>query len=159
MKNQTDLADRIMHLARMMRRRPSAHDHHHSHGAHRVLAILTEEEGIRTSDLAVRLDIRPSSLTEVLHRLEEQGDIRRERDEQDSRAFRIYPSDKAKEAFSRQWQEQADWRQRFNNCLTEDERAQFYALCDKIKAFLEKEQEARPPCDHHHGSPHHGRRH
>lgn len=153
--NTIDITERIMHLSRMLRRNPSDHKHH-SHGTHRAFAVLMEEDGIRTSDLAERLDIRPSSLTEVIKRLEEQGFVTRIKDENDSRAYRIYATEKAQEEFKRKIQECSEWRERLNASLTEEELSSFCNVCDKLSDFLEKEH-GEVPTKKHHNKKHHSK--
>lgn len=55
-----------------------------------VLDILAGEEGITSGVLAEILDIRPSSLTEILNKLESRGEIERREDPQDKRVKRLY---------------------------------------------------------------------
>ncbi|MDT2735701.1 MarR family winged helix-turn-helix transcriptional regulator [Enterococcus pseudoavium] len=55
-----------------------------------VLDILAEEDGVTSGVLAEILDMRPSSVTEILNKLENRGEIQRIEDEQDKRIKRIY---------------------------------------------------------------------
>lgn len=55
-----------------------------------VLDILAEEDGVTSGVLAEILDMRPSSVTEILNKLESRGEIKRREDEQDKRIKRIY---------------------------------------------------------------------
>lgn len=136
---ESDIQEHILRLARMMRRH-TAGDQPVSRSSVQLLRIALMEDGIPATELARRLDIRPSSLTDLLKRLEESGEIIRKRDAQDSRILRVHATDKAKTAFAqRQAQRQAQ-AERLRACLSEAECAAFCATCDKLRAFLEAEQ-------------------
>lgn len=62
-----------------------------------VLDILAEEDGVTSGVLAEILDMRPSSVTEILNKLESRGEIRRQEDEQDKRIKRIYITEVGRE--------------------------------------------------------------
>lgn len=62
----------------------------HLTGQQRVLAILGAEDGMIQSYLAEILDLRPSSLAELLKKMEYSGDITRKEEETDKRIKRIY---------------------------------------------------------------------
>jgi len=57
-----------------------------SHGQGRILVALKEYEGISLRDLAYALDLAPSSMSEMLFKLEKKGYVTREVDENDKRA-------------------------------------------------------------------------
>ncbi len=151
-----DLQEHIMRLVRMMRRHPAGGAGHISHSGLQLLKVILMEDGIRTSELAQRLDIRPSSLTDLLKRMEENGDISRERDAQDSRVQRIRATDKAREAFAERQVQRARQAERLAACLSEEESAAFCATCDKLSAFLEAEYGGE--AHRHRGCGHHGGR-
>lgn len=62
---------------------------------HMVLEGLWYEEGVTAAELGKLLVLDKATLSGVLDRLVESGWIRKERDPDDGRVFRIYPSDKA----------------------------------------------------------------
>ena len=55
----------------------------------RVLTLLQESDGISQRKLALILDIRPQSLSELLGKLERDGLIRREKNEDDKREILV----------------------------------------------------------------------
>ncbi len=59
-------------------------------GQQRVLAVLNLEDGLVQGYLAEVLDLRPSSLAELLKKMENSGDIQRKEDAADKRIKRIY---------------------------------------------------------------------
>ena len=134
------LCDRILHISRMLRRQ--AHkDQQHGRGDQHIVRVLCHHDGLKASELSHALDIRPSSLTDALDRLEASSLIRRARDEQDLRSIRIYLTDEAKAQFAVQAKARAAWEQKIDCCLNDTERETFYALCDKIATFLRVEQD------------------
>ncbi len=62
---------------------------------HLVLEGLWYEEGVTAAELGKLLVLDKATLSGVLDRLVESGWIRKERDPDDGRVFRIYPSEKA----------------------------------------------------------------
>lgn len=147
-----DLQEHLMRLARMMRRSQGG-ERHISRSGIMLLKVVLEEEGIRTSELAQRLDIRPSSLTDLLKSMEESGDITREKDERDSRVIRVYATEQAKAALARRQAERAKQAERLRACLSEEEYSSFCAICDKLSAALEAEQ-GGAGCANGHGHGH-----
>ncbi|WP_026368943.1 MarR family winged helix-turn-helix transcriptional regulator [Aminiphilus circumscriptus] len=138
-KEADDLMEHIARLFRMVRRRPTD-EQCLSRGAHRLLHLVLQNEGIRTTDLAERMGVRPASLTELLRRLDEGGYLRREKDENDSRVIRVFATKKAFGEHMRLEAEHRERNARLRACLTDDEARMFCAICDKLCVFLEKEQ-------------------
>lgn len=68
------------------------------HGRGRIIALLSEREcsGHTQKELAELLGVRPQSLSEALMRLEEDGLVRRERNEEDKREQRIFLTEAGK---------------------------------------------------------------
>ena len=156
MENQFDVMESITKLSRMLRRKPKG-EGHHSRSKHKVLRILLENDGIRAADLAAEMDIRPSSLTDVLKRLEEQGYINKVKDENDSRAYQIYATEKAKQEFDLQKQQRSDMAEQLKSCLTQAEIEAFCVTCGKMIAFLESEYPEFSTDRDGRGMSHHGR--
>lgn len=76
------------------------------HGQNRSLALLARNEGMKQADLARNAHVRPSSVSEVLERLEKSGLIERRRDQKDRRVLRVYLTDKGRaqnESNSARW--------------------------------------------------------
>ncbi|WP_219211831.1 MarR family winged helix-turn-helix transcriptional regulator [Paenibacillus sp. S150] len=68
-----------------------------SRGQGRILAFLRMKDGISTKDLSYMLDIRVSSLNELLAKLEKAGYITRKPSETDKRIILIYLTPKGRE--------------------------------------------------------------
>lgn len=132
-----DVMEHAVRLVRMARRchRPKQNI---SRAGVRLLTAVLAEDGIRTSELAELLDLRPSSLTDALKRLEGGGFIERKKDPDDARVIRVYITAKGR-------QELEDLKARsqypyrpIDTGLTQEEAELFCQLCEKIYLNLEK---------------------
>lgn len=95
-----------------------------------VLDILAEEDAVTSGVLAEILDMRPSSLTEILNKLESRGEIERREDEQDKRIKRIYITETGrKKANQSQPQERSE---EFFAGLTAEEQQTLDQLLNKV---------------------------
>lgn len=139
MEPTNDLIEHLMRLMRLLKR-GSGSPTSLSRGNYHMLRIVSEREGIRTTELAERLDIRPSSLTEQLHRAEHHGLVSRERDPKDSRVSTIHATQKARDLLERHRMERDEQSARWTAALTAEETQQFCALCEKLSRFLEAQQ-------------------
>ena len=142
MTEQRDIMDSLMRLMRNLRRHPPGKPHR-SRGYMRLLRILSKDEGQTAGELADIMDIRPSSLTELLDKMEDDGAIARIRDENDLRIIRISLLDKGRQALA----EFNDFRKKEGEklaaCLTEQEQQTLCDICDKLVACLGPDAEPR----------------
>lgn len=101
-------------------------------GAQGLLVELWEKDGLTNAEISELLDIKPSSVTAQVKKLEEDGFAKRIPDENDKRVSRIYLTDKGREAQKK--------RSRFHNDMSEDifgnlspeEQEQLQALMEKL---------------------------
>lgn len=107
----------------------------------KTLRLIEEHDGIRANELAVLLDIRPSSLTQKLDKLEADGNIQRIRDRRDARVVRIYITEQGVEALEQRKRDREQIKQDFSDCLTEEEKKIFCELCDRLSNNLERIRE------------------
>ena len=126
-------------LARAMRRCPP------ERGAHpfppavgRLLACAAENPGVSSRELCEILDLRPSSLSEILSRAEADGLLTRAVDESDRRVQRISLSEKGQKAVAdMEAARDLDARKK-TACFTDAEKEQFIALCEKLSGHIER---------------------
>jgi DNA-binding MarR family transcriptional regulator len=124
------LASRLM--ARAGHRRDAAH-----HAQHLVLSILLENGPMPQGELLEILDVRSSSLSELLRKLEDRGLILRERNPEDRRGFIISPTDLARGmAPDNGGGPGADGQ---FDCLDPAEREQLRAILGKLVASLRED--------------------
>ena len=103
----------------------------------RLLACAAENPGVSSRELCEMLDVRPSSLSEMLARAESEGWVTRTVDEDDRRIQRVALSEKGREIVTRMREaREADYARK-TACFTEEEKAQFCALCNRLSEHLE----------------------
>ncbi len=104
----------------------------HLTGQMRVLAILEKEDGLIQSQLAEILDLRPSSLAELLKKMEKSGDVIRKEEEQDRRLKRVFLTEQGKEKIAGFSDNGKDQSEDFFAGLSEEEKQQFGESLQKI---------------------------
>ena len=67
------------------------------HGQPPMLFALNKKDGQSQRELSEILDIKPSTITVMLNRMEKTNLVRREQDTKDQRVSRVYLTDKGKE--------------------------------------------------------------
>lgn len=106
-------------------------------GAGRVISALSGKESISTSELMEMLDLRPSSMSELLSKMEEQGLIVRTASSEDKRVNLVSLTEEGKVLEEKISEERAARLAVFSACFTEDEAAEFCRLCEKLSSHLE----------------------
>lgn len=152
-------------LNRQMHRTPHR-DNHREFGLHRgqahLLLLVLQNDGASQRDLAEQLDVRPSSMTEMLTKLEQGNLIARKQDDKDQRVMRIYLTEPGKEAAEKMAQNKDAYAESFFQALNEDEQEQLLVLIEKLCAGLETDEDSHlegrhhKHCGCHHRSHHHG---
>ena len=111
----------------------------------RLLACVSEHPRVSSRDLCEILDLRPSSLSEMLARAENDGWIVRTVDEEDRRIQRVDLSPKGKSYMEEMELARRQDLERKTACFTEEEKAQFCALCNRLSEHLESLALDLPP--------------
>ncbi len=155
MNRENDVILAVLKLSRAMRRctppgrpgpgwtgpgEPAVHPGHpvpFAPSVGRLLACVAENPNVSSRDLCEILDLRPSSLSEMLTRAESEGWITRTVDESDRRVQRVNLSPKGKSFIEQMEAARQKDLERKTACFTEEEKAQFCALCDKLSTHLE----------------------
>ena len=140
-------------------------------GQGKLLYILVDQDGISQKEIVDIMDIRPSSVGELVAKLEQQGYVEKKIDENDKRVSNIYITDSGREAVK----EAIEYRNTASNelfsGLTSEEQKQLADLLDKITGSLKEKfgsEHDKKGCGHgrrhqgyhedHHGL-HHKKRH
>lgn len=110
----------------------------------RLLACAAENPRVSSRDLCDLLDVRPSSLSEILNRAESEGWITRTVDEEDRRIQRVDLSEKGRAFISEMEDARRKDAERKTACFTEEEKAQFCALCNKLSDHMESLRDGFP---------------
>lgn len=117
------------HLRTFAERGPMADP---TRGQGRLIAILKMQDGISTKDLSYLLDIRISSLNELLSKMEKAGYIKREPSEDDKRVMLVRLTEKGKAEQQQEWDPG-----KIFDCLSQEEQKAFGAYLDRIIASTE----------------------
>ena len=104
----------------------------------RLLACAAENPGVSSRELCELLDVRPSSLSEMLSRAEADGLLTRTADETDKRVQRITLSEKGSRLISELKAARDEDACKKTSCLTEEEKKQFCELCNKLSEHIER---------------------
>ncbi|MGO2637788.1 MAG: MarR family winged helix-turn-helix transcriptional regulator [Enterococcus viikkiensis] len=108
-------------------------------GQQRVLAVLAKEDGLIQSQLAEILDIRPSSLAELMKKMEKSGDVLRKEEKQDKRIKRVFLTEQGRQKAQKYSRVSEDMSEAFFAGLTEEEQENFSAYMQKISAGWQEE--------------------
>jgi MarR family transcriptional regulator, transcriptional regulator for hemolysin len=109
-----------------------------------VLWLLVHEGSLSQTDLAERMRIEPPTLVGILDRMEREGWIRRESDDQDRRRKFISPLPKAKPVWSKIIACSDRVRARGNEGLSREEQQLLKQLMGRILDNLSDEKSADP---------------
>ncbi|MGD9948087.1 MAG: MarR family winged helix-turn-helix transcriptional regulator [Desulfobulbus sp.] len=138
-----DLADLFRRAFRMMVR--CTHQTSSvSHAQQQVLALIRERGPITQANLLELLDVRSSSLSEILRKLENNGCIIRKRNEADKRGYILSINATSHERMQDLADPALGTSHNYFACLEEDEQQQLRALLSKmINNLVQKGQEER----------------
>ncbi len=146
MNQENNIILAALKLSRAMRRcPPPPEEHPFPPAVGRLLACVAENPHVPSRDLCEVLDLRPSSLSEMLARAESEGWITRVTDENDRRIQRVDLSEKGRNLIVKMEEARRKDLERRTSCFTEEEKAQFCALCDKLSSHLESLSVGLPP--------------
>ncbi|KAB1443193.1 MarR family winged helix-turn-helix transcriptional regulator [Pseudodesulfovibrio senegalensis] len=114
---------------------------HHAQG--RVLAIIHDKGPISQGELLEMLDIRSSSLSELLGKLQSKGLIERERNEADRRSFTIRATALADELMQAQGDADGDVSRLMFSLLDPEEREILHGLLLKVVRSMQGSLDCR----------------
>ena len=101
-------------------------------GHGKLLKTISENEGLSGVELALMMQIAPPVISEKLSGLEDDGMIRRERDQKDRRKTHVYITPDGTMALARREFGQKRFEESIGKCLTDEEQEQFCDMCDRI---------------------------
>ena len=139
MNRNTDVILAVLKLARAMRRcPPERREYPFPPAVGRLLVCAADNPGVSSRELCELLDLRPSSLSEMLSRAEADGFLTRSVDETDRRVQHITLTEKGRRAVEEMEAARNQEARQKAACFTEEEKQQFCALCDKLSSHLER---------------------
>lgn len=123
-------------------------------GQGRLLATLLRQDGMAQKEIVELLDIRPSSVGELVSKLEAQGLVQRRENDADKRVMHVFLTEEGRTLATQTVNaRQAMLTQQFEG-LSEEEQQQLSDLLVKLAASL-KEKYGDAPRHGHHGHGHH----
>lgn len=115
-------------------------------GARGLLVELWKQDGLTNAEIAEQLDIRPSSVTAQVKRLEEAELVERRADENDGRVSRVFLTDKGRAAESEREEAHDEVSESLFGSLSAEEQASLSALMKKLTdSFADDEFEGWGP--------------
>lgn len=139
MNKDTEVILAILKLERAMRRCPPPRgDFPFPPAVGRLMGCAAENPGVSSRELCEILDVRPSSLSEMLSRAESDKLLTRTVDEEDRRIQRITLSDLGKKLVTDMEAVRSLDAQKKVSCLSDEEKEQFCTLCKKLSEHMEK---------------------
>jgi len=105
-------------------------------GQGRLLHLLTESEGMQVKDVAEAFDIRPSSASELVAKLEARGLVRIENSTEDRRVRHVYITDAGRDFVQKMQAMRFAHQGFFFAGLDADEQDQLLALLRKMNAHM-----------------------
>ena len=163
MNRDSDVILASLKLARAMRRcPPERNEFPFPPAIGRLLECAAKNPGVSSRELCEFLDLRPSSLSEMLARAEADGLLARTADEADKRTQRITLTEKGSRLISELKAARDEEARKKTSCLTEEEKKQFCELCDRLSEHIERlaldlpEDRRMPPPPPGPGFPHPG---
>lgn len=113
--------------------------HKHQRGPHRVFAVLAQRDGMTNAELSEALDVRPSSVTALVSRLEQQGLVYRESSPTDKRVVLIRLTAQGKERVAERHDEDTKMMDIALGSFSDAEREQLSTLLGKVADNLDTE--------------------
>ena len=158
------ISDNLFNALRRLNRQMHRHGHRMMpprSGLHRgqmhLLLLISQNDGIIQRDLAEQMDLRPSSLTEMLVNLEQNSLIVRKQDEKDRRVIHVYLTDAGKTSIEGFVQANDKLSASIFNCLTRSEIEKMLEIANKINANLEEMDDTESSVGLEEEGVHHGR--
>ena len=138
MNRENDVILAVLKLSRALRRcPPDSGKSPFPPAVGRLLESIADNSNVSSRELCEMLDVRPSSLSEMLSRAESEGWVLRTVDEEDRRVQRLTLSDKGKEAIDNMTKAREADYERKTACFTDEEKVQFCALSNRLSDHIE----------------------
>ena len=144
-----NVMDSALRLARALRRSAPRHGHMFPPAVERTLVTIYSNNGLSSGELCEALGVRPSSVSEMIDKMEKAGLAVRKVDEEDKRIVRIYLTEQGAGPAKKIADERSARLAGLEACFEEGEAEKFCELADKLSAHLQDaEPEDRPPFGH-----------
>ena len=147
----THLLHRITHYYHKQSQIPLPHP-----GQSKLLLLVLEREPVGQKELVELLDVRPSSLSELLQKLEAKGLVDRTPDQQDRRNMLVSLTEQGRELAAQLSASKGALEAGVFSALSQEEQAQLSQILAKVTARWQEllsgeEEPPHPPVPPHHG--------
>ena len=126
-------------------------------GRERLLKLLSKQDGLTNAEIVELLDIRPSSVSTMVKRLEDGGIVERQPLESDGRMSAIHLTEKGRKLLDSTNQNHNEISEIFFESLSEDEQQQLHDLLSKLLSEMPDVKKEMMKFMPHHGQFHRGR--
>jgi DNA-binding MarR family transcriptional regulator len=109
-----------------------------NHGQGHLLGVLLVHDGLTQTELSTQLRIRPSSLGELVNKLEQSGYVRRHINENDKRVFNVYLTEEGRKVGLQVMKARQEAMATTFPGLSEDEKHQLSTLMGKLITSMEE---------------------
>jgi len=131
---------RLINLMQRVRTQEcSNHDFNMMNGKGRLLSVLRQKDGLTQRELCEELDIRPSSVGELVRKLEASGLVMRQNNADDRRVMNVYLSESGREFVDKTSVVQTEMRANLFKDISEEEKEVFAQVLQKMIISLENE--------------------
>ena len=138
MGKKKEITEAVLALHRSVKRTSTLGSWHGDDRAQgRTLKVISENDGARATEIARLLNLSPSSMSDRLSRLEEDGNIVRKRDKKDMRVVRVFITAKGKKIVEERSNVGTKNGPDFTKVLTKEEQKTFVELCKKLTKSLD----------------------
>jgi DNA-binding MarR family transcriptional regulator len=117
----------------------SNHDFNMMDGKGRLLSVLQQKDGLTQRELGEELDIRPSSVGELVRKLEANGLVIRQNNKDDRRVMNVYLTEIGRELIENNASLQTEIQANLFQDISEDEKEVFARVLEKMIVSLEDE--------------------
>ena len=101
-------------------------------GTYPFLLMLNENEGINQNRISKELNVDKAMSARTVKQLTALGYIKKEVDREDSRAYNLFLTDKAKAVIPKLKEELRVWNESITECLSEEEKSSLMELLSKV---------------------------
>lgn len=138
-------------LGRQLHRAYHHHGHNNNHYREQshLLFLIAANNGIIQRDLAEKMDVRPSSMTEMLIKFEHAGLIKRCQDEKDQRIMHIFLTINGWASVKQSQNDDEILASSLLHGLTENDIGTMLHLTEKLSAHLNTIEKIAPENAHH----------
>ncbi|MDL2281359.1 MarR family transcriptional regulator [Selenomonadales bacterium OttesenSCG-928-I06] len=146
----SNIIDRSLHILHHRKNRENSI--HRGQG--KLLYIILNNDGISQKEIVHLLDIRPSSVGELVSKLEQQGFVEKRANEEDKRVSNIFLTEAGRKVAEEAIQERENTSDELFSGLLPEEQEKLGELLDKLAASLKEkfsEEYSKRGQGHHHG--------